>query len=60
MDLKALLKQNKLHHTFRITVYNTKLIFLIKVYNISASQMIDKCLMCFDTVGWASGRAYGL
>jgi len=55
MDLKALLKQNKLRHTIRTTVYNTKLIFLIKVYN-----MIDKCLKCFDTVGWASGRAYGL
>ena len=28
--------------------------------NIMVAFLFNKCLQCFDTVGWASGRAFSL
>jgi len=32
-------------------------LFIEKLY---AACLVDKCLQCFDAVGWAAGRASGL
>jgi len=46
---------------FQVTIISTFTFYIKVLWKLNYfSLLIEKCLQCFDTVGWAAGRASGL